>query len=149
MPEYEAGPERPSEGGPTDHRHHNDHGNAPVETHHRPELNPPRPQVHQHMSDQGQPSHCGYYGGPRWQPFAPRLMRSKTQQPKIATVRAILMPITRSTFAMPQVDNSITEILIGDLLPLTKFLGCARVDLRGSRVSHLTKIVRTLCNMTM
>jgi hypothetical protein len=149
MPEYEAGPERRWEGGPTDHRHHNDRGNAPVETHHRPGLNPPRPQVHQHMPDQGQPSHRGYYGRPRWHPFALRLMRIETQQLKTTTVRAISMPIMLPTFAMPQVDNSITEIYIEDLLPLKKFLRCARVDLRGYRVSHLTKIVRTFCNMTI
>jgi hypothetical protein len=145
MPEYEAGPERRREGGPTDPRHHNDRGNSPVETRHRPGLNPPRPQVHQQMPDQGQPSHCGYYGGPRWQPFALRLMRIETQQLKPATLRAISMPIMLPTFAMPQADNSITEILIGDLLPLTKLLRCVRVDPRGSRVSHLTKIVRTFC----
>jgi hypothetical protein len=49
----------------------------------------------------------------------------------------------RPTFMLPQVDNSITEIHIRDPLPLTKRIRCARVDLRGSRASHLMKIV---CN---
>jgi hypothetical protein len=46
------------------------------------------------------------------------------------------------------VDNSITEIRIAEVLPLTNSLRCVRVDRRGSRVSHLTKIVRTFRNMT-
>jgi hypothetical protein len=147
MPEYEAGPERQPGVGPSDRRY-NDRGNAPVDTHHRTGLNPPRPQVHQDMSERGQPSHCEYYGRPIRQPFALRLMRIETQQLKAATVRAITMPIMQPTFAMPQVDNSITRIRTGDLLPLTKFLRCARVDLGGSLVSHLTKIVSTFCNTT-
>jgi hypothetical protein len=56
------------------------------------------------------------------------------------------MHLVRTASVMPQADNSITEIRIAEVLPLTTLLRCVRVDRRGFRVSHLTETVRTFYN---